>query len=140
LDCERGKPYWVRCAGSSKDATREDYRCSSAFPGHGPNCGARSIQHEQLDVAIQSLVSKTLCQAPVLRAILSTMAERHPPTEDARGKAVKEIARLDAKRQRIVEMRADGQITRGECAKRLNAVDQELQTAHAAAARPIHYA
>jgi hypothetical protein len=37
-----------------------------------------------------------------------------------------EIRKLEAKRERIVDMRADGAISREECAKRLSAVDGEL--------------
>jgi DNA invertase Pin-like site-specific DNA recombinase len=115
LVCEEcGKPYYVRCA-ARKDIIRnaDYYYCSSAHPKHGPKCGARSLQRIAADAALESLVSGTLCQAPVLRAILSATAERHPATEDFRGKAEKEITRLNAKRQRIVDMRADGDYARG---------------------------
>jgi hypothetical protein len=53
----------------------------------------------------------------------------------ASAKAEREIARLEAKRARIVDLRADGLIGREECAKRLSAIDQEVQTARAASAQ-----
>jgi hypothetical protein len=83
---------------------------------------------------VERLISETLCQAPVLHAILSAIAEGQPQVGDARTKTQREITRLEAKRSRIVDMRADGQITREECGTRLTTVDQELQTVHTAAA------
>jgi hypothetical protein len=135
LRCPCGRPYYVRYA-AKKDRTRKKdyYYCSSAAPGRGPKCGARSWQTEQVDAAVDRLVNDTLCQAPVLRAILSAIAERHPQREDSHAKAEREIGRLEAKRARIVDMRADDLIKREECAKRLGTVDRELQTARAAAA------
>jgi DNA invertase Pin-like site-specific DNA recombinase len=135
LDCICGKPFYIRCAAKKDYPRKKDYGyCSSAFPGRGPKCGARSWQVEQLDAAVERLVSETLCQVPVLRTILSAIVERQPHTADACEKAEKEIRRLDAKRARIVDLRADGLITREECTKRLSAVDQELHGARAAAA------
>jgi hypothetical protein len=136
LRCACGKPYYPRCAGKKDVAHKKDYYyCSSAFPGHGSKCGASSWRREHVGTAVGRLMSETLCQAPVLHAILSVMAEGQPQAGDARTKAGNEVARLEAKRSRIVDMRADGQITREECAKRLSAVDRELQAAHAAAAQ-----
>lgn len=136
LFCTCGKPFYTRYA-SKKDRTRKkDYSyCSSAFPGRGPKCGARSWQREQVDGAVECLISETLSHASALRTILGAIAERQPQADDARGRAEREIARLEGKRARIVEMRADGLITREECAKRLSAVDHDLQTARTTASQ-----
>jgi DNA invertase Pin-like site-specific DNA recombinase len=134
LRCACGKPYYPRCGGKKYGTRKDYYYCSSAFPGHGPKCGARSWKREQVDAAVEHLIGETLCQAPVLHAILSAIAEGQPQAGDARTKAEKGIARLEAKRSRIVDMRADDQITRKECSKRLTAVDLELQVARAAVA------
>jgi DNA invertase Pin-like site-specific DNA recombinase len=136
LRCACGKPYYLRCA-SKKDCTRKKdyYYCSSAFPGYGPKCGARSCQREQLEAALEQLVSENLCQEAVLRAILAAVAGRDPRA-DGSGKAEREITRLEAKRARVIDLRADGLISREECGKRLAVVDSELQAARAAARPP----
>jgi DNA invertase Pin-like site-specific DNA recombinase len=133
LRCSCGKPHYVRYAGKNRTRKKDYYYCSSAAPGRGPKCGARSWQTEQVNAAVDRLVNDTLCQAPVLRAILSAIAERPSQREDSHAKAERESGRLEAKRARIVDMRADDLITREECAKRLGVVDRELQTARVAA-------
>ena len=90
---------------------------------------------DQVDPAVDRLVSETFCQAAMLRTVLSAIAGREPDREDIRARTEREITPLEAKRGRIVEMRADGLIDRAECAKRLSAVDRDLQTARAAAAQ-----
>jgi DNA invertase Pin-like site-specific DNA recombinase len=133
LRCGCGKPYYLRCASAKAGTRKSDYYyCSSSFPGHGPKCGSRSHQRRQLEAAAEQLVSETLCQAEVLRATLGAIAKRELQPDDVRLKTEKEVQRLEAKRARIVDMRADGLIHREECSKRLAALDRELQTAQAA--------
>ncbi len=45
--------------------------------------------------------------------------------------ASKEIARLEGKRERILEQRADGIITREKCNQQIAAIDRDLQAARA---------
>ena len=133
LSCTCGKPWYMRCAGAKEGTRKADYYyCSSRFPGHGPWCGARSFQRQALEHVVTGEVSQALCSEAVLLPIL-TEAFREKPREGGRN-VEGEIRKLEAKRDRIVEMRADGAISREECAKRLSAVDGELYHLRRAAA------
>jgi DNA invertase Pin-like site-specific DNA recombinase len=48
LRCRCGKPCYVRMNGR----TRSYYFCSTGYPGHGPACGARSVQQAAADQTV----------------------------------------------------------------------------------------
>jgi DNA invertase Pin-like site-specific DNA recombinase len=133
LSCACGKAWYVRPAGA-KDATRkkEYYFCSTGFPGRGPKCGARSFQREAIDQAIMEAIGTVLCSEVVLLPILME-AFREKPRQGVRNVEA-EIRKLEVKRDRIVEMREDGAITREKCKERLGVVDGELYNLRRAAA------
>jgi DNA invertase Pin-like site-specific DNA recombinase len=125
LSCACGASWYLRAAGI-KDATRKKdyYYCSTGFSGRGPRCGARSFQREAVDQTITEMMQTTLCSEAVLLPVL-TEAFREKPRQGGPSTEAA-IRKLEAKRERIVELRADGAISREECAKRLSAVDGEL--------------
>jgi DNA invertase Pin-like site-specific DNA recombinase len=133
LTCSCSKAMYVRATGA-KDRTRqkEYYYCSTGFPRRGPKCGARSFQREAVDQTIIQALETGLCSEAVLLPIL-TEAFREKPRQGAPNSDAA-ISKLEAKRERIVEMRADGAISREECAKRLSVVDGELYNLRRAAA------
>jgi DNA invertase Pin-like site-specific DNA recombinase len=125
LSCACGKAWYLRATGA-KDTTRqkEYYYCSTGFSGRGPKCGARSFQREAVDQAITEAIGTALSSEAVLLPIL-TEALREKPRQGVRNVEA-EISKLEAKRNRIVEMREDGAITREKCKERLSVVDGEL--------------
>ena len=133
LSCTCGKPWYMRGASAKEGTSKADYYyCSSRFPGHGPSCNARSYQRLAVEHTVTVEVSKALCSEAVLLPILIE-AFRETPRQGGRN-VEGEIRKLDAKRERILEQRADGLITREKCNQRIAAIDGELYNLRRAAA------
>jgi DNA invertase Pin-like site-specific DNA recombinase len=123
---ECGKRWYVHCG-----STINYYRCSSQYrrkPGDsGATCGALSLQHGRADQAVLGMMSQCFTDLGVLTELLNRIARPSAPTRNPDT----EIARLEARRERILEQRADGLITREKCNGQIAAIDLELQTARA---------
>lgn len=133
LRCICGRACYLRAA-TRWSSHRDAYYCASRFPsGHG--CGARTVWRESVDAAVEQLAAISFCDTRVLNAIIDGISGGEPEST-AGAKAARDVERLAAKRARIVEMRADGLISREECGKRLGVVDQELAAARSMAALP----
>jgi hypothetical protein len=128
LKCECGRPWY----GQSGTAGYTYYRCGSRHyktrKDSGPACGACSLRQKFVDAVVLKKASESFTDAAVLAELLKGIAE--PPAQ-ARTSA-KEIARLEGRRERILEQRSDGLITRDDCIAKVAVIDRELQTARAA--------
>ena len=120
LCCSCGKPCYVRCSGP-----RSYYYCP-----HG--CGAASIQQKAADAVVAMMAGERFTDLAVLVEMLNGIAEPSAPA----GVPAKEVARLEAKRERILESKHDGLITREKCNTQIAALDRELQAARATVAVP----
>ena len=130
LQCSCGKPWYTRCGSPSKP--RSYYYCSTQFPGRGPRCGASSIQQKAADDFVARMATDCFTDFAVVTTVLGGIA----PTSPAQPDATKEIARLEGRRERILEQRADGHITREKCNTQIAAIDRELQVARATVSIP----
>jgi hypothetical protein len=115
-----GKAVYVR--GKGRPTSHDMYICASRHPG-GSGCGMRSLWREVVDEAVERLVAEQLASGAVLRAVLRARAERAP--DKARDSAAAQKA-LEAKRERILEQRADGLISREACNAKASGIDREL--------------
>jgi DNA invertase Pin-like site-specific DNA recombinase len=123
---ECGKRWYVHCG-----STINYYRCSSQYrrkPGDSAaNCGALSLQHGKADQAVLGMMSQCFTNLGVLAELLNRIARPSAPVRNPDT----EIARLEGRRERILEQRADGLITREQCNGQVALIDRELQTARA---------
>jgi DNA invertase Pin-like site-specific DNA recombinase len=135
--CKRcGKSVYLRCGSATGTRRKRDYYyCASRHP-RGPGCGAPSYQREVLDAAVERAVTECLSQPAVLRTVLDEL-ERRTARPDQSRKQADAVARLEAKRQRILDQNADGLITREQCVQRVRTVDCELADARALVPAPL---
>ncbi len=125
LKCSCGKSWYIRCGSPTK--RRAYYYCSSKFRGRGPSCGASSMQQNAADEFVAKMAGECFTDLAVLDAMLNGIAAPSVAAPDT----AKEIARLEGKRERILEQRADGIITREKCNQQIAAIDRDLQAARA---------
>ncbi len=128
LKCACGKSWYVRCASVAKN--RSYYYCSTQFRGRGPSCGAASLQQKTADEYVARMVGERFTDLAVVAEMLKGIA----PASAAAPDTAKEIARLEGRRERILEQRADGIITREKCNQQIAALDRDLQAARATVA------
>jgi hypothetical protein len=129
-----GRKFYVHCSGKKGPGY---YYCSSAAAGRGPKCAPNGISYRRdaIEAAVYRLVGETLCQAGVLRSILSSIIERQPQQEDGRAAAQREAERLEKRRLRVLDMYERGDVDREDYIKRLGEVDRALSSARAAVAQ-----
>jgi hypothetical protein len=130
LRCSCGKPWYVR--SHSRKNAHDYYYCSTQFKGRGTSCGARSIQQKAADAFVAKQASECFTDMAVLGEILKAIAEPSATSQTS----AKEAARLEGRRERILEQRADGLITREKCNQQIAAIDRELQAARAMVSVP----
>jgi Resolvase, N terminal domain/Recombinase zinc beta ribbon domain len=130
LKCSCGKPWYLHVGSKSKP--RSYYYCSTQFRGRGPSCGSPSVRQTAADAAVAKMAGERFTDLKVLAVMLNGIAEPPAPAQSS----AKEVARLEGKRERILEQRADGHITRENCNQQIAAIDRELQAARATVAVP----
>jgi hypothetical protein len=110
---------------ASRNSSHDTYLCSSRHRG-GPGCGMKRIWRELVDETVERLVTEQLCKAPVILAFAQAAVERQGQPPDRSQENTRQA--LEAKRKRIVEMRANDVISLEDCVQRVRAIDQELET------------
>jgi DNA invertase Pin-like site-specific DNA recombinase len=133
LKCSCGKPCYLRTR--SRNSSHDTYVCASRHPS-GPGCGMRRVWRESVDEAVVRLIQDCFRSPerllPMLEAIrlrsIEAAGTAPPPEPVAQSRA-----RLEAKRERILEQRADGLISREQCNERVAVIDDAL----AELARPV---
>jgi DNA invertase Pin-like site-specific DNA recombinase len=124
LDCGCGRPIYNTC-GTVKKPTRDRYMCSTHKKGRGPKCGLKSFQRPAFDDAVAGMIEDIFSKPETLDPILAQALSGNPDrreVEDVSG----DIRKLEARRERILEQRADGLISREKCNEQVGHVDQEL--------------
>ena len=130
LKCSCKKPWYIRVGGPARAST---YYCSTRFAGRGPVCGAPRVQQKAADAVVAKMVSECFTDLVVMNVMLNNVAT---PTMPVAGHDPRDVTRLEARRERILEQRADGLITREKCNQQIAVIDRELQAARATVADP----
>jgi hypothetical protein len=125
LGCSCGKPYYTRASGLG-DRTRqqEHYVCRSRHRAYGPPCASRSLQRNAVDQAVTSIVKDTF-RDPALLLRMVELSDRRMETKTDTGKLQAELNRLEGKRQRLIDLYTDGDITKAEYQKRLDGIETD---------------
>ncbi len=128
LKCACGKSWYTLPGSPAKP--RAYYYCSTRFRGRGPACGAASLQQPAADEIVAKMATESFTDLAVVAEMLKSIA----PASAAAPDTAKEIGRLEGRRERILEQRADGIITRDKCNQQVAVIDRELQAARATVA------
>jgi DNA invertase Pin-like site-specific DNA recombinase len=119
LSCCCGKPYYARL-----NRRGGYYYCSSRFPGHGPWCGARSVQQRAADQTVERIISTHLLDARYLREVLNRFQSREGRDQDT-DKLAREREKLEAERQRLLRMTLKGTCTEEDFARESKRIEAE---------------
>lgn len=130
LKCACGKSWYTLVGSPTKP--RAYYYCSTRFRGRGPHCGAASLQQKSADAFVARMAGESFTDLAVVAQMFKSIATPDTAAPDT----TKEIARLEGKRERILEQRSDGLITREKCNQQVAVIDRELQAARATVAAP----
>jgi DNA invertase Pin-like site-specific DNA recombinase len=124
LKCNCGKPYFTRT--DYRQGQHHAYYCSSRYP-KGSGCGTHPLWQTEVDPRLVRWVREHLLDPHMLFAMSTASLDQIAKFQGkgAAAKLARELAKLDGKRRRFVEMRGDGVISRDELAKRLAALDRE---------------
>jgi DNA invertase Pin-like site-specific DNA recombinase len=135
LQCACGKPVYLRCG--SRSMPRHYYRCSSAFPGRGPWCGARSVQSHAADRVVEEIVSTELLDTAFLRTVLSRFQSSQPARDENAGKLARQREKLEAERQRLLRLTLKGTCTEEDFARESKRIESELKDLDRLAPAPV---
>jgi DNA invertase Pin-like site-specific DNA recombinase len=123
LQCSCGKPFYSRTDYRSKRG--HHYYCSSKFP-KGPGCGAPTLFQAGTDRSIENMVSDYFLNEEVLPAILG--AACRPLSGDSAQKDVDgKVAKLERKRQQLIDLLLEEVIDKPTFNARLTRIDQKLR-------------
>ena len=120
LRCDCKKPWYTRGGSKDRKTKRDYYYCSG-------RCGAPNLQREAVDQTIIGLLTGELLQVGTLDQILRAVPET---PKGAEGIREREIAKLDQRRERLVELYEWGKIDR----KRFSEREREIEKDRAALA------
>ena len=112
LTCQCGKKYYIH--SDTRRGPHDEYMCSTRHRG-GPGCGARRLKRMGVDAAIETLVAGYLSDPRFLAAVFARVKQEPKPDLEARER---ELARLAARRARLLDALEDGTITKAEFAAR----------------------
>lgn len=129
LRCHCGKPFFTKT--DYRPHQHHTYYCASRYP-KGPGCGTESLRQKVVDDGIIDLVDYYLLHPKrvydIAAASLKLMGSQN---NGAAAKLEREMAKLDGKRKRFIEMRGDAVISREELAVRLAGLDRERDSLRA---------
>jgi DNA invertase Pin-like site-specific DNA recombinase len=122
-----GKPYYMR-ANARRDTTRqqEHYYCSSGFKGHGPRCGARSLQRVAVDRVVTDKVKQRFRDPEFLLWLVGQSGRQTEARTDT-AKLERELGKIAAQRERVEDAWQEGSISKESFQKRTKALDQQAR-------------
>jgi DNA invertase Pin-like site-specific DNA recombinase len=126
LRCQCGKVCYLRVR--SRNSSHDTYLCSSRYPS-GIGCGMRRVWRESVDATVVEIIQDCFQSPERLIPLLEAIKQRALEVELAAPQIKMDAnprGRLESKRERILEQRADGLISREQCIERVAAVDREL--------------
>jgi DNA invertase Pin-like site-specific DNA recombinase len=127
LFCQCGRKLYTH--GDCRRARHDVYLCSSRHPS-GRGCGARNLRREVVEAAVLNIVEQHLTDAKFMRAQLRQL-EQQTPVADLRAKRETELARLNAKRARLLDALEDGLISKVDFAERAAKIQDQIREAQA---------
>jgi hypothetical protein len=133
MQCACGKPVYVRHNGNG----RCFYYCSTGFPGHGPKCGAGSVQQEPADQTVERIIATRLLDAAYLRTVLGKFRASQPTRDRDQEKHVRQREKLEAERQRLLRMTLQGKCTEDDFAREAKRIEQEMRGLDLIAPAPV---
>jgi DNA invertase Pin-like site-specific DNA recombinase len=119
LTCACGKPCYVRTSGRGTY-----YYCSSSFPGHGPKCGAKSVQQPAADSMVEEFVSHLDAKfwAKAFRQMRTTQPARDQEAE----KLVRQREKLEAERQKLLRLTLKGKCSEDDFSRESKRIQTEI--------------
>jgi hypothetical protein len=133
LRCACGKPCYVRFGGGG----RGFYYCSTGFPGHGPKCGAQSVQQESADQTVENIIATRLLDAAYLRTALGKFRSGQPTRDHNTAKLTRQREKLEAERQRLLRMTLKGTCTEEDFARESKRIEAEIRGLDLLAPAPL---
>jgi site-specific DNA recombinase len=133
--CSCGKAVYLRCG--SRSTPRHYYYCSSNFPGHGPRCGAKSVQTEAADRVAEQIVSRQLLDAVFLKTVLRRFQDARPSRDQNAEKVVRQREKLEAERQRLLRMTLKGICTEEDYSRESKRIEAEMRDLDLLAPAPL---
>jgi DNA invertase Pin-like site-specific DNA recombinase len=134
LDCSCGKPCYVRVGGGTR---RAYFYCSTNFPGHGPKCGARSVQQEAADQTVEDIMSTQLLDAPYLRIVLGKFRSSQPTRDRDAEKHARQREKLEAERQMLFRMTLQKKCTEEDYDRESKRIAEEVRGLDLIAPAPV---
>jgi hypothetical protein len=136
LRCSCGKLHYVRAKWQKGPVwQKEYYYCGSVREGQ--RCGARSYSRESVEATVERIVTEKLLDPKLLLRIVEMSQPKAAPKADG-AKIERELAKLDAKRKRTVDLAVEGIIETGELKQRLAKLDEEARSVRALVPAPAH--
>jgi DNA invertase Pin-like site-specific DNA recombinase len=134
LRCSCGKLHYVRAKWHKGPAgQKEYYYCGSVR--EGPRCGARSYSRESVEATVERIVTEKLLDPKLLLRMVEMSQPKAPEKVDG-AKMERELAKLEAKRKRTVDLAVEGLIGTGELKLRLAKLDEEVRSLRVLAPAP----
>ena len=133
--CACGKAVYLRYGSSS--TPRHYYRCSSAFPGHGPSCGATSVRANAADRVVEGIVSREFLDTAFLRAALGRLQSLQPVRSKSTGKLARQHEKLEAERQRLLRLVLKGVASEEDFARESKRIEAEMRDLERLAPAPV---
>jgi hypothetical protein len=127
----------VLCSVRFTFKPRHYYDCSSQFPGHGPACGARSVQQAPADQTVDRIISTHLLDAPYLRMILGKFRSAEPPLDHNAEKLSCQREKLEAERQRLLRLTLKGACSEEDFARESKRIEEEMRGLDLLAPAPL---
>jgi hypothetical protein len=132
LECSCGKPYYNKAA--SRLRGRDYHLCASRHPS-GKGCGAPYLRREEVESTVERIIGERLLDRVVLVRIFAEVEKRWARPNSQPEDLEQQVAKLESKRKRLVDLAVDGEITREEFTKRVRVIDQQIRDAHQLAVR-----
>jgi hypothetical protein len=126
---------YLRCG--SRSTRRHYYYCSSNFAGHGPRCGARSVQQEPADQTVEQIVSDQLLDTAFLRTVLNRFHSAQPVRDQDAEKLAHQREKLEAERQRLLRMTLRGACSEEDYTRESKRIETEMRDLARLAPAPL---
>jgi hypothetical protein len=135
LRCSCGAAHYVRVEWQKGPALQKEYYyCGSVR--NGRKCGARSYSRESVEATVERIVTEKLLDPKFLLRIVEMSKSKAAAKADV-AEIERQLAKLDAKRKRTVDLAVEGIIGTVELKERLAKLDEEARSLRALVPAPV---
>jgi hypothetical protein len=130
LYCRCGERMYSKGSGRCRRQKWLDiYYCRSQHKG-GSGCGAPKLSREVTDYSLSTLISEIFLEPTVLGSLIekALAPPERSPIEEMVAKAVTELDRLKAEKQRLLSLTLKGVFSDGEVATEARRIDAEMRS------------